>query len=158
MQVLFSTSQAFIKCSCGTDINSGQRLCSYLACDGESQMKQTGNWRTIRVATLAVCVFLRLGLAAWAVRAQTSDTLSGVKRIAVVWPETIKSSGGVRDRVLQKLKGTKSIEIVTEADHPDAILHGKTTIWVTRREYLSPRSKSVEQMTYAGFASMELSG
>lgn len=78
--------------------------------------------------------------------------------MALDWPETERSSTAVRDRVAQKLKASKRVEIVAEAVQAEVILHGKTTIWVTGRVSLSPRSGSVQQPTYGGYASMEARG
>ena len=98
------------------------------------------------------------GLGAARLTAQTAEALSAVKRVAMDWTETEKSSTEVRDRVLHKLRASRSVEIVSEAERADAVLHGKATIWVTGHELLSPRSKSVRQATYGGFASIEVSG
>ena len=98
------------------------------------------------------------GLGAARLTAQTAETLSGVKRVALDWTETEKSSTEVRDRVLHKLRASRSVEIVSPGERADAVLHGKAAIWVTGHALLSPRSKSVRQATYGGFASMEVSG
>jgi len=89
---------------------------------------------------------------------QTAETLSGVKRIAVDWSETEPRSAAVRDHVLQKLKASNAVEIVSETAQADAILHGKAVIWVTGHVSQNPRSKSVEHSTYGGFASLEATG
>lgn len=107
----------------------------------------------------AFLVFLLLLWFARPVRAsaQTAESLSQVKRVALDWPETEKNSNAVRDRVLQKLRGSASIQVV-QAAQADAILHGKAAIWEAGSVYLSPRSKSIQQVSYSGYASMELSG
>lgn len=97
-------------------------------------------------------------LLATGVRAQTAETLTGVKRVAVDWAEADKGSAAVRDRVLQKLKVSSAVEIVGQASEAQAILHGKATLWVTGHMSLSGRAKSGEQTVYGGFATMELSG
>ena len=89
---------------------------------------------------------------------QSGETLPGVKRIAFDWPETEPRSIAVRDRVLQKLKASNSVEIVTETAQADAVVHGKAVIWVTGHVSQNPRSKSVEHATYGGFASLEATG
>ena len=81
------------------------------------------------------------GLGAARLTAQTAEALSGVKRVAIDWKETEKRSTEVRDRVLHKLKASRSVEIVSQAERADAVLHGKATIWVTGHALLSPRSK-----------------
>ena len=56
------------------------------------------------------------GLGAARLTAQTAETLSGVKRVALDWTETEKSSTEVRDRVLHKLRASRSVEIVSPGE------------------------------------------
>lgn len=117
--------------------------------------KRTRGWL---FAALLGNILLQCGLLVGVAAAQTADNLAAVKRVALEWPDADKNSAGVRDRVLQKLKASKAVEIVPQAGQADAVLRGKATIWVASRELLSPKSKSVEQVRYTGYASMELSG
>jgi len=91
-------------------------------------------------------------------KAQTAEGLSRVKRVAVDWPELEKGSSAVRERALQKIKASKTVEIVQQKEQADAVLHGKATIWVTGHVSPSPRSRTIQETTYGGFASMEVSG
>ena len=108
---------------------------------------------------IAGSIFVVFGaLLATGARAQTAETLAGVKRVTVEWADTDKGSAAVRDRVLQKLKASSAVEIVGKAPEAQAVLRGKATIWVTGHMSLSTRTKSGEQTVYGGFASMELNG
>lgn len=90
--------------------------------------------------------------------AQTAQSLSGVKRVALDWTETDKRSVAVRDHVLQKLKSGSALEVVSQQSQADAVLHGRATIWVIGYTSPSPKSKSAEQAILRGFASAELTG
>lgn len=109
-------------------------------------------WCALFIGGLA-CGFSGAGL-----NAQTAESLAGVKRVAVDWPETGKNSAAVRDRLVQKLKAGRSMEVVAKAGQADAVVHGQATIWVAGYVTQSARSKSVQEAIYRGFASMEVSG
>lgn len=108
-------------------------------------------------AVVALLLLLLVG-SPMRLTAQTAENLSGVKRVALDWPDTGKNSKAVRDRILQKLKDSSSVQVVEEAAQADAVLHGKAAIWETGSVYMSPRSRSIQQVSYNGYASMELSG
>lgn len=91
-------------------------------------------------------------------QAQNADRLSEVKRIAIDWVGTEKLPTAIRDRVIQRLKASSVVEVFPDASQPDAILHAMAEVWTTGYVSSSPRSKSVEQPSYQGFASAELTG
>ncbi len=111
-----------------------------------------------KFAWLAVCVFLICRPTSERVSAQSAEQISEVKRIAVDWLEDGKGSIGVRDRVKQKLKASRKIQIVEDATQADAVLHGSTVIWITGYISRSPRSQAARQAIYQGYASVELNG
>ena len=90
--------------------------------------------------------------------AQTAESLASVKRIALDWTGTDKRSLAVRDRVLQRLKSSSALEVVSQESHADAVFRGKATIWVTGYTSPSPKSKSAEQAILRGYVSAEVTG
>jgi len=89
--------------------------------------------------------------------AQKPEQVSNILRIAIDWPESARASSAVRDRVLQKLSSTETIQVIDNSARPDAILHGSATIWRTGYVSTSPRSQAAKEATYQGYASVELS-
>lgn len=92
------------------------------------------------------------------VAAQTAETLSAIKSIAVDWSGADEASRTSRKRVIEKLKASKAVLVIPEAGQADAVLHGSTTVWVTGYESLTPRSKSIRVPIYRGYASAEVTG
>ncbi|HYA63356.1 MAG TPA: phosphate ABC transporter substrate-binding protein PstS [Candidatus Sulfotelmatobacter sp.] len=90
--------------------------------------------------------------------AQTAENLTGVKRVAVEWSGTDRSSAATRNRVMQKLKASGAVELVPDAGKADGILHGSVTVWLSGYVSTSPRSKGAEQAVYRGFASAVVTG
>jgi phosphate transport system substrate-binding protein len=111
----------------------------------------------LRIVFVAACAMLG-GASVARVWAQTSAAPAGVKRVAFEWAKTDKQSSAVGERVLQKLRASKSVEIVTSSEQADELLRGDATIWVAGREASSPRSKGAERTIYKGFASIEVHG
>lgn len=111
--------------------------------------------RYVRAAlvTIVACGFSTVGFSA-----QTAETLPGTQRLAVDWQGTEKGSAAVRDRLVQKLKAGGAIEIVAQEAQADAVLHGQATIWVSGYVSPSPKSKSVQEAVYRGYASAEVTG
>lgn len=107
---------------------------------------------TIACALLAFLIFPRT------MRAQTAENLAAIHRVVVEWPGEDRGSAATRDRVVQKLKASKAVELVENAAQADAILHGSSTIWLTGYVSTSPKSKAAQQALYRGFASAELTG
>jgi phosphate transport system substrate-binding protein len=62
----------------------------------------------------------------------------------------------VRDRLVQRLKSSKTIQMVRDSTQADAILHGSVTIWKSGCVSTSFRSKAAEEPLYQGYASAEL--
>jgi phosphate ABC transporter phosphate-binding protein len=103
-------------------------------------------------------LFLFLTTSHFPIAAQTADRVSEVKRIAVNWSDTSRASTAVRDRLEQKLRESGKLELVQNAAHADALLHGSAVIWITGYISTSPRSNAAQTATYEGYASVELSG
>lgn len=76
----------------------------------------------------------------------------------VDWEGTEKLSALIRDHVIQRLKASSAVQLVPDATEADAILHAAARVWTTGYVSSSPRSKSVQQPSYQGFASAELTG
>jgi phosphate transport system substrate-binding protein len=113
-------------------------------------------WRQLSTAAMAV-----VGALVWLavpVKAQSAEDLAGVKRVAVEWSGTDRGSAATRDRMVQKLKSSGVVEVVSNAAQADAILRGDVRIWVSGYLSTSPRSKAGEQAIYRGFASAEVTG
>jgi phosphate transport system substrate-binding protein len=115
-------------------------------------------FRFWRYAAILVFVLLAVVIFENPFIAQTAERLAHVKRVAVEWAGSDKRSAAIRDRVLQKLKASGSVELVDHAAQADAVLHGDATIWLSSYVSMSPRSKAAEQALYRGFASAEMTG
>lgn len=89
---------------------------------------------------------------------QTVQHFSNVKRIALDWVGSEKLPLLIRDRVIQKLKASSVVQLVPDATQADAVLHATARVWTTGYSSPTPRSKSVHQASYTGFASAELTG
>lgn len=111
-----------------------------------------------RCLSLAFVMIVVRVFSAAPLTAQTAETLAEVRRVALEWPGTDRGSTAVRDRVLQKLKSSPAVEVVSRDARPDAVLHGEATIWVIGYTSPNPKSKSAEQAIYRGFASLEVMG
>jgi phosphate transport system substrate-binding protein len=109
-------------------------------------------------ALVGICIFLPFFAAPDLLQAQTAENLAAVKRVALQWSGTERGSAATRDRVVQKLKSSGSLEFVTNLAQADAVLHGDVTVWVSGYISTSPRSKANEQPIYRGYASAELTG
>jgi phosphate ABC transporter phosphate-binding protein len=97
-------------------------------------------------------------LGAFRLEAQAAENLSGVKRVAVQWASADRGSAATRDRLVQKLKASKAVELVSDAQRADGVLHGEVTVWLSEYVTTSPRSKASQQAVYRGYASAELIG
>jgi phosphate transport system substrate-binding protein len=111
-------------------------------------------WPFLRAA---LCV-LALFAVAVSLRAQSAENLSAVKRVAVEWSSGDRGSAATRDRVVQKLKASKALELVANSGRADGILRGEVKVWVNGYVTTSPRSKAAKQAIYRGYASVELAG
>jgi phosphate transport system substrate-binding protein len=113
---------------------------------------------SVGIRAVALAILVALFLCVWPMAAQTAESLAGVKRVAVQWTGTDRGSAATRDRLVQKLKASGAVELVTSPARADGILHGDATVWVS--EYLSttPRSNAGQQAVYRGYASAEVTG
>lgn len=120
--------------------------------------RRAGNPFLNQCLSIALLITLSFAFSAFRLSAQTAESLSAVKRVVIDWPDSDNGSIAVRDRVQQKLKAGTHLEIVSQPAQADAVLHGRAAMWLTGYVYMSPRSKSAQQATYRGFASMEVTG
>jgi phosphate transport system substrate-binding protein len=103
-------------------------------------------------------IVLVFAAAASSLRAQSAENLSAVRRVTVEWSGGDRGSAATRDRVVQKLKASKAVELVANPGQADGILRGEVEVWVNGYVSTSPRSKAVKQALYRGYASAELAG
>lgn len=92
------------------------------------------------------------------VAAQTAETLTGIRSIAVDWSGVDEASRATRSRVIKNLRASKVVFVVPQAGQADAVLHGNTTVWTIGYETPTPRSKSIKLPIYRGYASAEVTG
>lgn len=111
-----------------------------------------------RCSACGLFLLLALPLLTSGVAAQTAQHSSTVKQIALDWVGSEKLPTLIRDRVIQKLKASSVVQLVPDATQADAILHATARVWTTGYVSPTPRSKSVHQASYAGYASAELTG
>lgn len=88
--------------------------------------------------------------------AQTADTLHGIRTIQVASVGDGSSGQVLRQRIIERLKKSRLLEVVDSPLAADVILRGTSSIWATGTVSLNPRSKSVHITNYAGFLSVEL--
>ena len=112
------------------------------------------SWLTVCAATLVFATVL----AAKPLCGQTAESLSTVKRVALEWSGTDRGSAATRDRVAQKLKASRAVELVATPGDADGILRGDVKVWINGYISTSPRSNSPQQPVYRGYASAELTG
>ncbi len=90
--------------------------------------------------------------------AQSAERIVDIKRVALDWTESGKSSTAVKDRVVLKLEAYGKVQIVKDRAQADAVVRGSATVWATEYISTSPRSRGAEQAIYQGYATAELSG
>jgi phosphate transport system substrate-binding protein len=78
--------------------------------------------------------------------------------VAVEWSAGERGSAATRDRLVQKLKASKAVEVVANSAQADGILRGEVKVWVNEYVTTNPRSKATKQALYRGYASAELTG
>ncbi|WP_260703087.1 phosphate ABC transporter substrate-binding protein PstS [Edaphobacter flagellatus] len=102
---------------------------------------------------VAVCLFVLPKCTA-----QTAEALHSVQTIQVDSLGTGKNADALRQRVIQRLKKSKRLEVVEGPAPADVVLKGTSSIWATGSISLHPQSKSVSQTSYQGYLSVELTG
>jgi phosphate ABC transporter phosphate-binding protein len=112
--------------------------------------------RLFRFAAIASLCFAILSLPP--IRPQNAECSLQIKRIALDWQGTDKLPCLIRDHVIQRLKASSAVQLVTDASQADAVLHATARVWTAGYVSSSPRSKSNQQPSYQGFASAELTG
>lgn len=112
----------------------------------------------LRCVCVLVMTIVVSGIPQKHVAAQTAETLTGIRSIAVDWSGVDEASRATRSRVIKKLKASKVVLVVPQAGQADAVLHGNTTVWTIGYETPTPRSKSIKLPVYRGYASAEVTG
>ena len=94
-----------------------------------------------------------------ALTAQTADSLSTVKKIYVGSFGQDDSANKLRERMLQQIRKSGKLQIVSTPGEADALLKGSEDIWVTGYVSTNPRVPSnSRQPIIQGFLSAELIG
>ena len=114
--------------------------------------------RSVRPALNLVLMMASCALLTNAVTAQTAESLAAVKRVAIEWPGGDRGSAATRERVLRKLKASKTLQVVANAAQADGVLHGEVRVWLSGHISTTPRSGAVQQALYRGYATAELTG
>jgi phosphate ABC transporter phosphate-binding protein len=120
-----------------------------------------GNWLLGRVSRLAasLCVVLVLASAsAMDGYAQGADQLSQIKKLYVDSFGTDKHAAAIREQLIQRLRKSRDVQVVSNPQQADAVIKGTARVWVTGRVSLSPRSNSLSHPTFEGFLSVEVVG
>jgi phosphate transport system substrate-binding protein len=114
----------------------------------------------IRLSIPSVMAFILLSLLfapSLPGQAQTADTLNQVKKIYVDTFDGKPDAAVMRQRLIDSLRKTPSIEIVTDRAQADAILRARGETWVRANISVNPRSNS-SYPVYGGFLSAQLIG
>jgi phosphate ABC transporter phosphate-binding protein len=109
-------------------------------------------------ASRCALLLLLLSTTAIAVQAQVGERLSQVKRIYVDSLGTGNGATEMRDQLIERLRKTHKVQVVSDSKDADALIRGTGRTWVTGHVSLSPRSHSAIQPTFEGFLSVELVG
>jgi phosphate transport system substrate-binding protein len=115
---------------------------------------------TIRLSIPSVTAFILLSLLfalSLPGQAQTADTLNQVKKIYVDAFDGKPDAAVMRQRLIDSLRKTPSLEIVTDGSKADAILKARGETWVRAYISVNPRSNS-SYPVYGGFLSAQLIG
>jgi phosphate transport system substrate-binding protein len=114
---------------------------------------------TIRLnRSVTASIFLSLLFAVSLIgQAQTVDALSQVKKIYVDAFDGKPDAAVMRQRFIDSLRKTSSVEIVADKAQADAILKARGETWVRANISVNPRS-STSYPVYGGFLSAQLIG
>jgi phosphate ABC transporter phosphate-binding protein len=99
-----------------------------------------------------LCVTTRSGYA------QAAEQLSQVKKLYVDSLGTDKYAAAMREQMVQRLRKSHDVQVVSDPRQADALLKGTGRVWVTGHVSLSPRSNSLSQPTFEGYLSVEVVG
>ena len=120
-------------------------------------MKRLSTIRPL-ICSAATYIFLSLLVAlSLPGQAQTADTLNQVKKIYVDVYDGKSDATEMRQRLIDSLRKTPSLEVVADQAKADAILKAKGETWVRAYISVNPRSNS-SYPVYGGFLSAQLIG
>lgn len=93
-----------------------------------------------------------------AVRAQSAEKLSQVKKVYVESLGQERSAGETRSHLIRHLDKSRALQVTQNLDEADAVLKGTAQIWTTG--YINPgvHSHTLSEPTYSGYLSAELVG
>src|SRR5271169_3022735 len=108
----------------------------------------------------AVCCALAIG---WLAPTQDSAAQPGaqgseVRTIRIDAMGEGSAAQALRQRMIERLNQSGRLRVIDKPATPDLILRGSSGIWATGTVSPDPRSKSLHQVNYAGFLSVELTG
>jgi phosphate transport system substrate-binding protein len=115
---------------------------------------------TIRLSIHSVVTFLFLSLLfalSLPAQAQTANALNQVKKIYVDTFDGKPDAAAMRQHLIDSLRKTPSLEIVTDRAQADAVLKASGETWVRAYISVNPRSNS-SYPVYGGFLSAQLTG
>jgi phosphate ABC transporter phosphate-binding protein len=81
-----------------------------------------------------------------------------MRTIAVVSMGDGRNADAVRQRIVERLKKSRRLQVVTAPEAADGVLRGTSSIWATGTVVINPRSNSSRQTNYQGYLSVELIG
>lgn len=111
-----------------------------------------------RLFSFAALSILMLGVGSGA-RAQSAETLSHVKKIYVESLGQDDAASKLRERIINRLRKNRKLEVVTTPKDADAVIKGSVSIWVTGYFSTSARVPANGRQPIAqGFLSVELVG
>jgi phosphate transport system substrate-binding protein len=120
-------------------------------------MKRLSTIRPL-IRSTATFIFLSLLVAlSLPGQAQTADTLNQVKKIYVDVYDGKSDATEMRQRLIDSLRKTPSLEVVADQAKADAILKARGETWVRAYISVNPRSAS-SYPVYGGFLSAQLIG
>ena len=89
---------------------------------------------------------------------QASVRLSEVRKLYVDSIGTDNGAAKMRERLIQRLRKSRDVEVVSDPKEAAARIKGTGRIWITGHTSLSPHSHSASQPSFAGFLSVEVVG
>lgn len=111
-----------------------------------------------RMCVITAALFLP-SASAKADRAQTAETLSQVKRIYVGSLGAKQGASELRDKLIQRLRKARGVEVVASPGQADAIITGTGAVWIEAYISTNPKpSPYNRQPVYDGYLSVELKG
>jgi phosphate transport system substrate-binding protein len=113
---------------------------------------------SFKFAPSGCALLLLVSWSAISVDAQAAERLSQVRKIYVDSLGTGNGATEIRQQLIERLRKTHKVQVVSDSKDADALIRGTGRTWVTGHVSLSPRSHSTSQPTFEGFLSVELVG